>query len=237
MKDFEKFHFDRNINLKLKTAIKHIVAHTYRPLLVKYLSKTRIYKDGDIKLEIPPQVFHPGFFFSTRILLNYIKELPLKDKSFLEPGCGSGLVSIFAAKKKAIVTATDINPVAIEFLKKNSLQNNVKLTIIESDLFQDIPKQHFDIIAINPPYYKKQPQSAKDYAWYCGENGEYFSDLFKELNNYIHKASQVLMVAFEGCDMKMIEDMAKQNGFQLNCIYSKQNLLERNFIFKIGKTK
>jgi release factor glutamine methyltransferase len=229
----EKFYFNRNINIELKSTIKHIVAHTYKPLLVKYLSKTRIYKHGDVKLEIPPQVFHPGFFFSTMLLLNYIKQLSLKDKSFLEPGCGSGLISIYAAKKGAIVTSSDINPVAIEFLKKNSKQNNVELTIIQSDLFQDIPEQQFDIIAINPPYYKKQPQSAKDYAWYCGENGEYFSGLFKELNNYIHPASQVLMVVFEGCDMKMIEALAGQNGFHLNCIYGKQNLLEKNFIFKI----
>ncbi|HKB43764.1 MAG TPA: hypothetical protein VKC90_05220, partial [Chitinophagaceae bacterium] len=83
----------------MRNTIKHIVAHTYKPLLVKYLSKTRIYKYENIKLEIPPQVFHPGFFFSTRLLLNYIKQVPLKDKSFLEPGCGSGLISIYAAKK------------------------------------------------------------------------------------------------------------------------------------------
>ncbi len=108
----------------MKAALKHIVAHTYKPLLVRYLSKTRIYKYGDIKLEIPPQVFHPGFFFSTRLLLNYIKQFSLQGKSFLEPGCGSGLISIYAAKKGAKPTATDINPVAIEFLKKNAEQNN-----------------------------------------------------------------------------------------------------------------
>jgi release factor glutamine methyltransferase len=220
----------------LKTALKHIVAHTYKPLLVKYLSKTRIYNYGGIQLEIPPQVFHPGFFFSTRLLLNYIKQLPLKNKSFLEPGCGSGLISIYAAKQGAIVTATDINHIAIEFIEKNSQQNNVGLTIIQSDLFQNIPEQQFDIIAINPPYYKKQPQTQQDYAWYCGENGEYFSGLFKELHNYIHPDSQVLMVACEECDVKMIEDFAGQNGFQLNCVYTKQNLLEKNFIFKIAQT-
>src|SRR5260221_1083115 len=148
--------------LKMKATFKHIVARTYKPLLEKYLSKTRMYKYEDIKLEVPPQVFHPGFFFSTQLLLNHIKQLHLKGKSVLEPGCGSGLISINAAKKGANVTATDINPVAIEFLKKNSRQNNVKLRIIQSDLFQNISRQSFDIIAINPPYYKKQPLIDKD---------------------------------------------------------------------------
>ena len=84
----------------MKAAIKHIVAHTYKPLLEKYLSRTRIYKYEDIRLEIAPQVFHPGFFFSTDILLNYLKKFPFADKNFFEPGCGSGLISVYAAKKK-----------------------------------------------------------------------------------------------------------------------------------------
>ena len=90
----------------MKAVLKNIVAHTYKPFLEKYLSKTRMYKYEDIRLEIPPQVFHPGFFFSTRLLLNYLRNFPLVRKSFLEPGCGSGLISIYAAKQGANVTAT-----------------------------------------------------------------------------------------------------------------------------------
>ena len=217
----------------MKTVFKHIVARTYKPLLVRYLSKTRIYNYENIQLEIPPQVFHPGFFFSTRLLLKYIKQLSLSGKSFLEPGCGSGLISLYAARKGAIVTATDINPVAIDFLQKNSNSNQVKLTIIQSDLFQNIPVQSFDIIAINPPYYKKQPLTFRDYAWHCGENGEYFENLFKALNNYIHQQSEVYMVFFDGCDIEMITCMAAQNNFNLQCVLIHENLLEKNFILKI----
>lgn len=221
----------------MTTALRHIIAHTYKPLLLKYLSKIRIYKYEDIQLEISPQVFHPGFFFSTRLLLKYIKQLPLQGQRFLEPGCGSGLISIYAAKKGATVTASDINPVAIEFLKKNSRKNQVELTIIQSDLFQNIPTQQFDIIAINPPYYKKQPQTFRDYAWYCGENGEYFKNLFTELNNYTHPGSEIFMVLFEGCDIELIANLAAQNKFNLQCVHTKKNMLEKNFIFKIEKTK
>ena len=221
----------------MTTALRHIIAHTYKPLLLKYLSKIRIYKYEDIRLEISPQVFHPGFFFSTRLLLKYIKQLPLQGQRFFEPGCGSGLISIYAAKKGATVTASDINPAAIEFLKKNSRKNQVELTIIQSDLFQNIPIQQFDIIAINPPYYKKQPQTFRDYAWYCGENGEYFKNLFTELNNYIHPGSEIFMVLFEGCDIELIANLAAQNKFNLQCVHSKKNMLEKNFIFKIEKTK
>ena len=219
----------------MNTAIRHIVSRTYKPLLVKYLSKKRIYKYEDIRLEIAPQVFHPGFFFSTQLLLQYIKKIPMYGKRFLELGCGSGLISIIAAKQGAAVTATDINLIAIEFLKENSIRNKVNMELIQSDLFKNVPGQQFDIIAINPPYYKKQPLTAKDYAWFCGEKGEYFSSLFSTLTDHIHSDTEILMVLSDGCDMEMITGYVELHGFGLNCVYSRKNIFETNFIFKIVK--
>lgn len=219
----------------MKTLLKNIVGRTYKPLLVKYLSKTRIYRYKDTRLEIAPQVFHPGFFFSTQLLLQYISKMQLRDKKFLELGFGSGLISIVAAKKGAKVTSTEINTVAIEFFEKNCRQNHVDVQIIESDLFKNIPKEPYDIIAINPPYYKKDPVTEHDHAWFCGENGEYFSALFESLGIYIHQDTQILMVLFEGCDMEMINRFAAAYSFSLSCVLSKKNLLEKNFIFKIEK--
>jgi release factor glutamine methyltransferase len=217
----------------LNTVLKNIVTKAYRPLVVKYLSKKRVYRYNDIRLEIAPEVFHPGFFFSTQLLLQYIHQLPLQEKYFLELGCGSGLISIVAAKQEAHVTATDINPVAIQSLISNSRQNHVSINIIESDLFNHIPPQQFDIIAINPPYYKKQPLQPKDYAWYCGENGEYFEQLFASLKAYSTKDTAILMVLFSGCDMNMIHAFAAAQHFSLRCVHTKKNMLEENFIFKI----
>jgi release factor glutamine methyltransferase len=219
----------------LNTVIKHIVANTYKPLLAKYLSKTRLYKYQDLRLEIPSEVFHPGFFFSTQMLLQYITKLSLHKKNFLELGCGSGLIAMVVAEKGATVTATDINPVAVEFLKKNCLRNNLQLEIFQSDLFADITKKQFDIIAINPPYYKKDPVTLRDHAWFCGKHGEYFERLFASLHSYMHAATETLMVLFDGCDMEMINGFAAANNFVLTCVHSKQNMLEKNFIYKIEK--
>lgn len=219
----------------MRSTFKNIVAHTYKPFLEKYLSKKRIYNHGNIRLQIPPEVFHPGFFTSTQLLLQYIKKLPIHGKSFLELGAGNGLISIYAAKHGSKVTATDINSVAVEYLRINSLENNTWINFIISDLFENIPLQQFDVIAINPPYYKKDPQTLLDHAWYCGENGEFFYRLFDQLPKYIHKDSEIIMVLCDGCDVKMIDDAASQNGFRLNCVQAKQSLIEKNFIYKIEK--
>jgi release factor glutamine methyltransferase len=217
----------------LKQTIKKLTTRLYKPLLVKYLSATRLYTYKGIRLLIPPAVFHPGFFFSTRLLLQYIAALPLTNKLFLELGAGSGLIALYAARQGALVMATDINPIAVHALEMNRHSNRIPLTIIKSDLFTNIPKQAFDIMAINPPYYKKQPTTLAEYAWYCGEQGEYFQQLFMGLQSYMHSKSIVLMVLSDGCDLPMIREMAAANGFQLYCVKTKTNWIETNFIFKI----
>ena len=221
----------------MRSVLKHIVAHTYKPLLVKYLSRTRVFRYNDLSLEIPPEVFHPGFFSSTLLLQQQVNKLYLEGKSLLELGAGSGLIAMSAAKKGALVTATDINPVAVDYLHRNSKENNLDLEIIRSDLFAGIPGKKFDLIAINPPYYRKMAQTWYDHAWYCGENGEYFSGLFSQLEGYQHEGTTVLMVLCDGCDMEMIKAAAGKNGFHFQLLLTKQSLLEKNFIYKIEKKK
>ena len=99
--------------------IKYFVTSTYKPLLVKYLSKTRTYVYKDIILSIPPAGISSRVFLQYKIVIEIYQSATLQAKAFLELGAGSGLISIFAAKQGATVTATDINPVAIEFLERN----------------------------------------------------------------------------------------------------------------------
>lgn len=217
----------------MKDIIKYIVGRTYKPLLVKYLSGTRNYSYKGIVLAIPPEVFHPGFFSSTKILLRHIRNENLKQKTILELGAGSGLISIYAAKKGALITASDINPVAVSYLQKNATNNQVQLNIIYSDLFDQIPPAKFDYILINPPYYKRKPVSHAEYAWYCGEQGEYFQNLFKGLAVYMNTSSEVLMILCDGCDIDMVEQFSDQYNFRMQCVYTKSSLIEKNYVFKI----
>lgn len=221
----------------MKTLVKYITSKTLQPVVKKYLEKTRTYHYKNIDLVIPPEVFHPGFFFSTKILLDYVLKLNLNNKTLLELGAGSGLISFVASQKKAIVTATDINDLAVKYLKINSERNYLPVQIILSDMFDEIPEQQFDIIVINPPYYKKDPQTQADHAWYCGTNGEYFYKLFVSLQKYMHDETLVLMILSEDCDISMIKNIAGKYYFMFERIFSKKILWEKNFIFRINLKK
>jgi release factor glutamine methyltransferase len=217
----------------MRDLVKYIIGNTYKPWLVRYLSRTRTYVYKGITLEIPPQVFHPGFFFSSKFLLGHLSELQVENKKFLDLGAGSGLLAIKAAGRGALVTATDINEVAVNYLKKNMELNAVQMEIIHSDLFDQIGQQAFDIIAINPPYYKKTPFTDAEHAWYCGEGGEYFQKLFQDLDLYTHNHSEVYMVLCDGCDLDMIRTIAHGHFFNMECVRRKKTILEEHFIFKI----
>jgi len=223
---------DSNVE-HLKKWVTHIIGRTYKPWLQHYLSRSRSYAYRGMTLTVPQSVFHPGFFFSTRYLLRKLVSLPLNRKKFLELGAGSGLISIEAARQGAIVTATDINPASVECIRLNSLHNQQAIRIVEADLFEGLEPEAFDVVAINPPYYKKHPLTAADLAWYCGERGEYFDRLFKGLRPFMHQHSEVLMVLCEGCDLSMIKAMAASQGFTMSCLQEKTHMLEKNFIFKI----
>ena len=217
----------------MNTLIRNIVKHTYQPLLGKYLSTTRLYHYEGVELVVPPEVFHPGFFTSSRYLLRHLKKLELKKLSFLDLGAGSGIIGIVAAKHGAVVTAIDINPMAVRCIRENGQRNGLALRTYESDLFQALPAGTFDIIAINPPYYRKDPVTMKDHAWYCGCEGEYFQKLFQQLPEFIHEATQVLMTVCDGADISMITQHAMKGGFTMHCIHRKQHLMQKNFIYAI----
>ena len=92
---------------KLKNIIKRITQPFLKTCLAYYYRKPRKYNYQDIEVLVHQEVFPPHLTLSTKILLDFIVELDLKNKAFLELGCGSGIISLLASRKGAFVTATE----------------------------------------------------------------------------------------------------------------------------------
>ena len=212
--------------------LKKITHPFFKIALQWYYSKPRTFVYNGIKAVVHPNVFPPHFTFSTKILLDFIKSIDLKDKTFLELGCGCGIVSLFAAKKGAKVTATDINEIALEYVKNSALTNNLNLEVKSSDLFENLNNCQFDYIVINPPYYPKNPKNIKEQAWFCGANFEYFEKLFLQLPKYINN-NQVLMILSDDCNFDKINAIVNANQLQLSIIEKRKAWLETNYIYEI----
>lgn len=218
----------------MRGIIKKITNLFFRRAFLWYHSKPRKYSYKGISVNVSPEVFPPHFTISTKILLGFLAEKELKNKSVLELGCGSGIISLFCVSKGANVLASDINIIALENLEEASKDNNLPLETIKSDLFDAINKNYFDYIIINPPYYPKNPIDIKEQAWFCGENFEYFNKLFYQL---VAKVSfeNVFMILSEDCELNKIKSIALENGLVLENVLEKKVYLERNYIFKVAK--
>jgi len=224
-------------NTKKKSIIRKIGFRILYPLSEKYLSKERSYNYKDITVTVFPGVFHPGFFFSTNLLLKYLEKLELNEKYFLELGAGSGLISLFAAKRGAFVTASDISLTAVYNIEKNVKMNDANVEVIHSDLFDDIPHRRYDYIIINPPYYKKTPVSEKEFAWFGGDDFQYFRKLFTQLGNNFYENTNVLMVISDEADLEMIKSISAEYKFLLKEVFHKKIWGENHFIYNIKSTE
>lgn len=218
----------------MREFFKSLASRILVPLTRWYLRKDRTYQYQNIIIKVLSGVFHPGLFPSTRFLISYLNDFKLDNKSFLELGCGTGLISIVAAKKGARVIACDLNLKAVENCKLNAMANATDIQVYHSDLFQKLPNQKFDWVVINPPYYARSPENDEELAWYCGENFEFFHKLFAALDPFIHAQTMVIMVLTIQLDIDRIKSIAKSFHFQME-LKGEQNVLfdGKDLIFKI----
>ena len=80
-------------------------------------------------------------------------------KKILDLCTGSGVIAISLAKyiKNSEITAVDISKKALNIAKKNAINNSVQnqITFVESNLFEKIKKEKYDVIVSNPPYIRR----------------------------------------------------------------------------------
>lgn len=219
----------------LRRLVRSLMYHLYRPLLLHYLRKDRRYNHDGLRLLVPKSVFHPAFFGSSKVFAAFLKKQTLTGLSLLEIGCGSGLLSLTAARLGAVVTACDIHPAAVAATLENARANGLAMDVETSDVFNNVPKQVFDRIMVNPPFYQGKTTDEASHAWFCGPEFDFFHRFFKELPHFIHAESQVWMILADTCDMEGIRRVAKMYGFTLNTLFEKKRFMENFTVYEVGR--
>ncbi len=164
-----------------------------------------------------------------------INEYKEKKCEILDLCTGSGAIAISLAKyiNESNIVASDISMKALQIAKLNAEKNLVrkKIEFIESDMFNKIYKDDFDIIVSNPPYIKtkvieeldKQVKNEPYIALDGGADGlKFYKIIIKNAYKYIKNEGKVF---FEiGYDQKNeLINLFKENNHYEN-IYSKKDL-------------
>lgn len=146
-----------------------------------------------------------------------------RPSAILDIGTGSGAVALALAQEcpNAQITATDISPSALEVARTNaeSLGLQDRIDFVESDCFDSLGIQKFDIIVSNPPYMPSaslksleiqvrdyEPQSALD----GGEDGlALFRRILSDAIDRLQKKG-ALFVELDECNVTQAAELAVQ---------------------------
>ncbi|SMB90903.1 ribosomal protein L11 methyltransferase [Desulfonispora thiosulfatigenes DSM 11270] len=98
-------------------------------------------KPGDLVIELDPgMAFGTGNHATTSLCINLLEKYVKPEMNVIDVGCGSGILSILAAKLEAKnVEALDFDNVAVRVAKENVVINNLQdsnITVCQSDLLQ-----------------------------------------------------------------------------------------------------
>lgn len=167
-------------------------------------------------------------------VLDICKRYGKQSLKILDLCTGSGAIAISLSKiLNTQVFASDVSIKALKVAEKNNVLNNSKVEFIESNLFEQINGEKFDIIVSNPPYIKneeikllsKQVQNEPYIALSGGEDGlDFYRKIIDEAYKHINKNGYLCLEI--GYDQK--EDLIKlikqnENYEYENCIKDLSN--------------
>ncbi len=157
--------------------------------------------------------------------------------SFLEIGCGTGVLTLKAAKNVDRVIATDISLDAvlntIENLYRNGMEH--RASVLQCDLlsaFNDNVK--FSIIAWNPPYLPKGDiDTSLDDALVGGEKGnENIMRLLPEIPAHLEKDGALYLVISSLSDPDEITWLMKHLRLEVEVVAEKRLFFENLLLLK-----
>lgn len=89
----------------------------------------------------------------------------LSPRRILDIGTGSGIIGITMALEnpEAMVMMSDISEGALEIAGENAIQHGTAVSLVKSDVFDNIPAiEKFDLILSNPPYISQDELDVMD---------------------------------------------------------------------------
>lgn len=150
-------------------------------------------------------------------------------------GCGSGVVSVFAASKGAKCLAVDVNPASVKATKENADQNGFKdkIKAVQSNLFKNISEdEKFDVIFFNPPYYEKEPRTDFEKAFFTGTGFKVIKDFLEQAKYHFSPGGFIYFITSSDLKIDVFSDIVRAGGFEFKIEKKVNTLFETFYITK-----
>ncbi len=162
------------------------------------------------------------------LMLETLEAEMLHGKELLDVGCGSGVLSLFAASKGAKVTACDVDDLAIENVTRAARKLGLNLRAVVSDAWSSI-SESFDVVLMNPPYLPSNHST--DAAVDGGRDGiaivERFAD---ELPSHLHSGGFALVLV---SSVTSWQHVFKPTEFEVTLVGRKSLFFEELSVLRI----
>ena len=149
----------------------------------------------------------------------------------LDIGTGSGCIAVTLLLERPLIrmTATDVNPKALEVALENARMHGVedRLELLEGDLFAPVKGRMFDLIVSNPPYIPNHlwddlPDEVRregKLALLGGERGwEFYERIAQQGRTYLREGGFLaLEIGHDQGDV--VKTLLKEGGFKEVMIY------------------
>jgi release factor glutamine methyltransferase len=217
------------VRMKLLRRIRPVVFRLARLVLGYQLKKNAETAVDGMKLRTNVEVFHPKYFFSSRILGGYVADCVAANQRVFDMGTGSGLVGIMAAKRGAKVLAVDINPAAVILANENAgrQQLNGSWRCFKSDLFASVDStERFDWIAFNPPFFSGRIERPSAAAWYAGENYATIDRFLAEARHFLEQSGRIVMIVSSDMPLDSLDVRFRRYGYRIVAHQPKPHIFE-----------
>lgn len=146
-------HADETVAIDQAKAFDALARRRHSGEPVAYLIGRREFYGLD--LEITPDVLIPRPETELLVELALARLPDARETRVLDLGTGSGAVAlaIAAARRKAQVVGADVSSPALALAARNAARLRIgNVSFVESDWFEALAQQRFDLVAGNPPY-------------------------------------------------------------------------------------
>jgi release factor glutamine methyltransferase len=144
------------------------------------------------------------------------------DQTFLEIGCGSGVVSLALARRAARGVGVDINERCVANSRRNAKANGAaNVEFLASNMFEDV-RGTFDVLIFNPPYSRHAARDEVDRMFWDPED-EAKRTFFEKAAEHLNPGGRVYFgwADFADIDVRLPFSLAEANGYRLAHTFTK----------------